>query len=162
MVTWLQHCNGDIHKMDQQKSSQGLMNVISEHRSCMSLCVRALVITLRVMRINSRLNEVTLMNAACIQLSVSSSVWWHSRPCIFTSVKCTGLCGAYMVKNWADLQSDILFTLAYMYMDKLCCTALNLLFFFFFFLGGRDIHYINATITTSKKCDVHCKPWSLS
>ena len=29
---------------------------------------------------------------------------------------------------------------------------------FFFFLGGRDIHYINATITTSKKCDVHCKP----
>ena len=32
------------------------------------------------------------------------------------------------------------------------------LFFFFFFLGGRDIHYINATITTSKKCDVHCKP----
>ena len=30
--------------------------------------------------------------------------------------------------------------------------------FFFFFLGGRDIHYINATITTSKKCDVHNKP----
>ena len=30
-------------------------------------------------------------------------------------------------------------------------------FFFFFFFGGRDIHYINATITTSKKRDVHCK-----
>ena len=30
-------------------------------------------------------------------------------------------------------------------------------FFFFFFLGGKDIHYTSATITTSKKCDVHCK-----
>ena len=29
--------------------------------------------------------------------------------------------------------------------------------FFFFFLGGKDIHYTSATITTSKKCDVHCK-----
>ena len=31
-------------------------------------------------------------------------------------------------------------------------------FFFFFFLGGMDIHYTSATITTSKKHDVHCKP----
>ena len=30
-------------------------------------------------------------------------------------------------------------------------------FFFFFFLGGKDIRYTSATITTSKKCDVHCK-----
>ena len=30
-------------------------------------------------------------------------------------------------------------------------------FFFFFFFGGKDIHYTSATITTSKKCDVHCK-----
>ena len=35
MVTWLQHCNVHIYKMDQQKLSQGLMNVIGEQRSCM-------------------------------------------------------------------------------------------------------------------------------
>ena len=33
----------------------------------------------------------------------------------------------------------------------------DVFFFFFFFLGGKDIHYTSATITTSKKCDVHCK-----
>ena len=32
------------------------------------------------------------------------------------------------------------------------------IFFYLFLFGGRDIHYTNATITTSKKCDVHCKP----
>ena len=31
-------------------------------------------------------------------------------------------------------------------------------FFFFFFLGGRDIHYTCATITTSRVCEVHPKP----
>ena len=31
-------------------------------------------------------------------------------------------------------------------------------FFFFFFLGGRDIHYTCATITTSRVCEVHSKP----
>ena len=36
-----------------------------------------------------------------------------------------------------------------------------LAFFFLFFLfslGGTDILYTRATITTSKKRDVHCKP----
>ena len=33
-------------------------------------------------------------------------------------------------------------------------------YFVFVFLAGRDIHYMNATITTSKKCDVDCSPWS--
>ena len=33
-----------------------------------------------------------------------------------------------------------------------------LFFFFFFFLGGKDIHYTSATITTSRVCDVHHKP----
>ena len=31
-------------------------------------------------------------------------------------------------------------------------------FFFCLLLGGMDIHYTRATITTSKKRDVHCKP----
>ena len=32
------------------------------------------------------------------------------------------------------------------------------LMFFSFFLGGMDIHFTRATMTTSKKRDVHCKP----
>ena len=31
-------------------------------------------------------------------------------------------------------------------------------FFCSFFLGGMDIHYTNATIATSRVCEVHHKP----
>ena len=37
--------------------------------------------------------------------------------------------------------------------DKLANEATE----FLFFLGGKDIHYINATITTSRECDVQLK-----
>ena len=111
--TWLQQCNVlHIHKIYQQKLSQELASA-------------------------DKNNIYVLWNRT------HERDWWTQEVYVHTMIGVWALViglGVMGIKNWRTeelswlmkyLQSDTwLWTLAYMYMDKLCCTALYLLFVF--------------------------------